>query len=256
GTSLDATVQNTADPAATPRGAGTDDREARVDAAIAEYLRATRTPDPFDPAAWLARHPDVADELAAFLRAEAAIGGLTTPPPATPPRGTGTATFVPGPDADPAGGRPVRPAGDYELIREIGRGGMGVVYEARQRGLNRTVALKMILSGGLASGREVDRFRREAEAAAALDHPNIVPVYEVGEVGGRPFFAMKLVPGGSLVGRAASFAGRFREVAGLVATVARAVHHAPQRGALDRDLKPPHIPVGAAAAPHGTHLGA
>lgn len=131
--------------------------------------------------------------------------------------------------------------GDYELIAELSRGGMGVVYKARQRSLNRFVALKMILAGQLATKDEVERFRREAEAAATLDHPNIVPVYEVGEHRGQHFFSMKLMKGGTL---AEHTIGRPQDpvaTAWLLVRIARAVHHAHQRGILHRDLKPGNI---------------
>ena len=169
-------------------------------------------------------------------------------------------------------GTAIRNFGDYQLQAELGRGGMGVVFQAQQVSLHRPVALKMILAGQLASPEAVERFRREAEAAAHLDHPNIVPVYEVGTCDGHHYFSMKLIPGRSLseaksdwsVIRAdepsgsvshAELRARQRRVAKLVETLAAAVQHAHQRGVLHRDLKPGNVLIDAAGEPHITDFG-
>lgn len=149
--------------------------------------------------------------------------------------------------------------GDYTVLGEIAAGGMGVVYHARQRKLNRTVALKMIRTGSLATEEVVRRFRIEAEAAANLDHPNIVPIYELGEHEGRHYFSMKLVGGESLHDLNARCAVRdvkwLRHAAQLTAKIARAVQHAHERGILHRDLKPRNILVDENGEPHVTDFG-
>ena len=135
--------------------------------------------------------------------------------------------------------RPAVPG--YEILGELGRGGMGVVYQARQLGLHRTVALKMVLTGIHTGPKDLARFRAEAAVIARLQHPNIVQIYDVGEAAGRPYFVLEFVAGGSLAQHLQGTPQPARPAAQLVETLARAVHAAHANGVIHRDLKPANI---------------
>ena len=143
----------------------------------------------------------------------------------------------------------------YTVEAILGHGGMGVVYKARQRALDRVVAVKMLLAGPFASPLELGRFRRETAALASLKHPNIVQVYDAGDVEGRPYLTMELIEGGSLAEKLAGTPQPAREAADLVATLAGAVDVAHQAGIVHRDLKPVNILLAADGTPKITDFG-
>ena len=217
---------------------------AALDGYLAD-LQAGRKPD---RAALVARHP----ELAAMLDCLDQLEQIA--PPSSAPAGTaepGAAGLVP---RQPEAGA-VIDFGRYELLEEIGRGGMGVVYKARQKGLDRVVALKIILAGQLASPEVVRRFLAESRAAARLQHPNIVSVFEAGEFQGRHFFAMELVTGSNLAALARRGPLDPMDAARLVCTVARAVDHLHSQGIIHRDLKPSNILLDENGRPFVTDFG-
>jgi WD40 repeat protein len=221
---------------------------------LAAYLEAVDAGWAPGRQAFLDRYPTLRSELEAFFAAQDQVHTLSASIRSDTPSTTGVVAAAPSAPAP-------RSFGDYELLEEIARGGMGVVFKARQVSVNRIIALKMILAGDLASGSDVQRFRNEAEAAALMDHPNIVSVYDVGELGGWHYFSMKLVEGGSLaqlLGRGDWTLGTkddCRRAARIIATVARAVHYAHQRGILHRDLKPANILLDEQHQPIVTDFG-
>ncbi len=205
-------------------------RDDRLSAILADLFEQQQRGRPASIDAACREHADLADELRA-LWATAQFAAFALPRgdsptvPQTPPEP------MPPPDS----------FGDYEILEEIGRGGMGVVYKARQKSLDRIVAIKMMREARLSSESDRDRFLAEAESAARLKHPNIVTVYEVGNQNGLPFIVMEFVEGRNLSQRLSEGPMQPREAARLVAVVARAVQQAHERGILHRDLKPANI---------------
>jgi serine/threonine protein kinase len=219
---------------------------------LSEQARQGHRPD-LDTVA--AQHPDLAGELrelwGAVLLAEEFVnplsGGRKPPEPSlrglTPPAQKTDVSLS------------LQVFGDYELLEEIGRGGMGVVHLARHRRLDKVVALKMILRGELATPEDRTRFRTEAQAAAHMDHPNIVPVFDAGEHEGQAYFSMRFVEGQTLAALLTRGPLRPRDAARYLAAISRAVQYAHEHGILHRDLKPSHILIDRKDEPHITDFG-
>lgn len=242
-----------------------DERRERLENVIADYLRAIDSGQSTDPEALFQQHPDFADELAEFFQGQSELQRLAAdseeendPTLITDANPALEKTYVP--DTEPTTkSRPARERvgyfGDYELLAEIARGGMGVVYKARQVNLDRVVALKMILAGQLASEADVRRFNQEAEAAANLDHAGIVPIFEVGQHKGQHFFSMAFIDGESLAQRLSRSVLPAREAAELVKEIARVVQYAHENGVVHRDLKPANILLNRDGEPRITDFG-
>jgi WD40 repeat protein len=221
-----------------------EDRSGQLNEVLAAWYEEVEAGRPVELTVLVARHPDLAEELNSFFEARDSFhrdaGALAAP--------VGTAVLPP-PEPGPS------QVSDYEVLDELGTGGMGVVYRARHHTLGRVVALKMIRANLPAEENDARRFRAEAAVVAALEHPHIVPVYDSGEASGRPWFAMRLLEGGSLAHRLMQGPLPPRQAAKLLATVARAVHHAHQRGILHRDLKPGNILLDEQGQPFVSDFG-
>jgi truncated hemoglobin YjbI len=223
---------------------GADDRFEQV---LAELLLAEEAGKPLDLSHIMRTHPDLEAPLREYFRNRAGFDRLS--PCLAPALAPTTPLSLP---PDFAAGSQFA---SYEILGELGRGGMGVVYKARHVGLNRLVALKMILAGGHAGPDDLARFRGEAEAVARLKHPNVVQIYDIGEAGGLPYFSLEFVEGGSLERKLAGTPLQPNEAAALVETLARAMAAAHAAGLVHRDLKPANVLLTADGAPKVTDFG-
>jgi serine/threonine protein kinase len=234
----------------------------RLETAVVEFLERIEQGEEPDRSALLARYPDVAGELAEFFGDFDRLDGFARPPPTTDVRleptvaheagvpGGGDATWRTNPSSAATVAWRIGP---YEIIEEIGRGGMGVVYKARHLGLKRLVALKTILAGQMASAEDRSRFRAEALAAAKLSHPGIVPIFEVGEAAGQPYLAMPLVEGQSLAQLLRAGPLPPATAARLLGKIVAAVAYAHDSGVIHRDLKPGNILLAAGESSGSGH---
>jgi serine/threonine protein kinase len=200
------------------------------------------------------RIPSVSDDALSHGASSTSADKRLTVPVTSPPGLNNAVTLSDSQEHGRDTREPIGVFGRYQLLEEVAAGGMGVVYKARDTTLGRIVALKMIRSGRLARADEVQRFHREARAAANLRHPNIIELYEVGEHDGRHYFTMALAEGGSLDRHLDRFADA-RSAAALMMKIARAVHHAHERGILHRDLKPANVLLDSGDEPRVCDFG-
>ena len=240
------------------------ERQQRLQDVLVTYLEAVEIGNAPNQQEFVERHPEFADELAEFFAGRQQVDELAAPiqeamQPGDSDQAIAFGDPTVGTEKDTGDGAAVetrvRYFGDYELLEQIARGGMGVVYKAQQVSLKRIVALKMILAGQLASVEDVQRFHTEAEAAANLDHPGIVPIYEVGEHDGQHYFSMGYVDGQSLAARLSDGPWPAREAAELTRQVTQAIVYAHGQGVIHRDLKPSNILLDQDGFPRLTDFG-
>ena len=219
----------------------TSEYDNRLDEILADFLEKQEAGEPLSPADLIAAHPEFAEEIREFFADQDQLRAASPLATAIISRRPVLGT--------------IRYFGDYELLEEIARGGMGVVYKARQKSLNRIVAIKMILTGQLASESDIKRFQTEAESVANLKHPNIVAIHEVGRQAGHSYFSMDYVAGQNLSEIVREHSLPAKIAARYVAQIAEAIEYAHRQGILHRDLKPSNILIDANNAVHITDFG-
>ena len=247
-------------------------REEQLDQVLAEYIRRVDAGERVDRESFLNAHPDLADELDEVLGMADKVEQMAGPvvgcePPEPEPdqeaehntesklHETITHSSKPATSVHAPAERLPRQCGKYELLEVLGRGGMGVVYKARQVNLNRLVAVKMILEGRLASHSDIQRFRIEAQAAGRLSHPNVVTVHEIGELDGRHYYSMDYIDGVSLAQLVRDGPQESKRAARYLRTIAEAIHVAHDDGILHRDLKPGNVLIDRDDEAHVTDFG-